>query len=371
MISDHHNVFLFPSAFNHFLRRDIKAVQKPFQKEKIEGVNYVWLRGVPYQKNGMKRVAGMMHYAFETYNAASLLCRHNKKTPDLVIGSVAHTFAVLSAYLVARRYRCRFWIDVGDLWPDGLISAGTLSRLHPLAILFSGMSNFLYKHAEIILVLTSVTKRHLIEKGVSEDKIVVFPPGIFLEHTPQTNASESLKKNECFTIAYSGSVSPLYPLKEVLKALVLLRRDEPNGIKFRIIGDGSDKTRLMRMAHEMSLQNVEFVDPVPKSELPDIYSESDVLLVIEKDVSFGFPNKLIDYFISGKPVILAASSNYEMEQKCVLRTEPHSEQLARSIAALYKMSPEKRYRIGAEGFRYALEHFDMKQNYERLIKPLI
>lgn len=371
MLSSGHDIYIFCSSFNHFLRRNVKIMKGNFLIEEVDGVNYVWLKGIPYYKNDLRRVIGMIQYAFSAYWTAVLLKRRSGVSPDLVIGSVAHTFAVLSAYGLARHLKGRFWIDIGDLWPEGLVAAGTLSKSHPLTLLFSALSNFLYKRAEKILVLTPFTRRYLLSMDIQKDKLVVFPPGVFFDQTPRVPDNEARVDGKDFVVTYTGGISPLYPLEEALKAMVLLQVNESKLIRLKIVGEGSDKVMLTDLAEKMSLSCVEFLDAVPKHELQKIYDESDALLVIEKNVSFGFPNKLIDYLLSMKPIILASDSDYELDDACLIKTRPFSKYLANSIKKLCDMSAEARKEIGYKGFCYGVKIFDMQNNFRKIIEPLL
>ncbi|MEZ5164129.1 MAG: glycosyltransferase, partial [Fimbriimonadaceae bacterium] len=149
-------------------------------------------------------------------------------------------------------------------------------------------------------------------------------------------------------------------LDNILEAAKLLI-DDP--IQFRLIGDGPDKQTLIVKAKAEGIANVEFCDPVPKSEIYNELQKSDafVMLLRASDVfRWGVsPNKLFDYMAMARPIIFAVnSSNSPVEAAgCGLRIEPDNPQaLADACKSLACMSEDERNRMGAKGRWYVEEN---------------
>ena len=74
-----------------------------------------------------------------------------------------------------------------------------------------------------------------------------------------------------------------------------------------MIGDGKLKSNLQKRAHDEKIENVIFMDPVPKADLACIMNRANIGMQILANVpAFYFgtsPNKFFDYLASGLPVL--------------------------------------------------------------------
>lgn len=367
MIREGCDSYIFPSNYHHMLKKNILRFNGLHTANKYEGVNYIWLRGVAYDGNGARRLFGMAHYGLMSWLAANRFCKDNRVKPRIVIGSIAHSFAALSACLVAKSKGAKFWLDIGDLWPEGLVNAGTLTARHPLTYVFKWISDYLYREAELIIVLNPVAKKYFIEKGAPADKIVLFPNGTEFRE-PHVGCSV---QNQAFRIVYTGSLSRLYPIKEAIIAISRFIKSSSGSIVLEIIGNGPDKEKLKSLAEKHCPNNVVFTGVVPKSKLPEIYRRADALLLIEKDVKFGFPNKLIDYLSAAKPIILAADNHYDMKENMAIKTKPCAMHLYNSLEKLTSMTTQERTKMGINGYQFGKKNYDVHLNFKRLLRDRI
>ena len=75
-----------------------------------------------------------------------------------------------------------------------------------------------------------------------------------------------------------------------------------------MLGDGKDKPALQAQAASDGLDNILFLPPIPKVEMPSALAAADACIAILKPVEMyktTYPNKVFDYMAAGKPVILA------------------------------------------------------------------
>jgi glycosyltransferase involved in cell wall biosynthesis len=105
-----------------------------------------------------------------------------------------------------------------------------------------------------------------------------------------------------FTAIYAGAHGPANGLDQLLDAAAQL----PN-IHFMLVGAGPEKERLRFRAFRERLTNVDFRDPIPKWNLPNLLAACDVgVHVLAPWDSFKqglSPNKLFDYMAAGIPVV--------------------------------------------------------------------
>ena len=149
-----------------------------------------------------------------------------------------------------------------------------------------------------------------------------------------------------------------------------------------LVGDGPSKSTLRTDAGRRGLTNVEFLDPVPKQDMPALLSRSNAGLMVLRDAplfAFGVsPNKLFDYFGAQLPVVC----NVPGEVAAMVATAGAGEQavdtsssaLAAAIERLANTSCERRAEMGAAGRRWVHEEHNRTRLAARLdaaLEPLL
>jgi len=112
-------------------------------------------------------------------------------------------------------------------------------------------------------------------------------------------------------VHFHGSFIPLHGIGVILRAAKLLEAEK--SLEFALIGRGQLHAEMVRMAQDLGLANVSFLEPVPYlsdggSPLADRINDSDICLGIFDGgikANMVVPNKLFEYAACGKPVITA------------------------------------------------------------------
>ncbi len=262
-------------------------------------------------------------------------------------------------------------MEVRDLWPQTIIDMGALSERHPITRVLQGLERFLYRRAEKIITLLPLAHAYITTCGIPREKIVWIPNGTDL--TRFDNASAASKEHRGFWVMYLGAHGEANALDVLIQAAKVVQDRGHKEIRFVLIGDGPEKPRLIALANELGLRNVDFRDPVPKSEAPKILGETDATVFIFHDLPlyrYGISvNKLFDYLAAKRPLILAGNpaNNPVEEAHCGLTVPPRDpEALAEAVIKLYQMPPEERAAMGRRGREYVEEHHNIVKLAERL-----
>jgi glycosyltransferase involved in cell wall biosynthesis len=369
-----YKVTIFASSFHYSLLRETKEYEKEkFIIEDYEGVRFVWLKTFSYSGNDWRRVVNMLSYAIRAYEVAQKI---NTEKPDIIIGSSVHLFAVFTAYLLSKKYKTPFIMEVRDLWPQTLMDMG-VSKWHPFVILLGILEKFLYKRADKIIVLLPRANEYIEKLGISPEKIVWIPNGVDFERFQFKNGGslrdETYTSDE-FIVTYTGAIGKANNLDVAIEAAKILQKDYPN-IKFLFVGDGPEKGRLLEIVKKEKINNVEFRPPVAKNKIVEIILKSDALFFHLQDspiFKYGISsNKLFDYLASGKPIIFSSNSinNPVDEAKAGITVPPdNSQALADAIIKLYKMSPEERRTMGLNGRKYVEKYHSIPVLVDKLEK---
>ena len=161
------DVFVFSSSFNHMMKKKVRHFQGLYLIEEVEGIKFVWVNTFEYSKNNWRRYINMAGFGLKCYRAAGKLVQDGIR-PDVVIGSVSHIFSVAAAYFASLRFGTRFFIEVGDLWPEVFIESGTMTHRNLLYISVKKLMYYFFEKADNIICITNATKGYLEKLGHGE-----------------------------------------------------------------------------------------------------------------------------------------------------------------------------------------------------------
>lgn len=382
-------VRIFASDVNLALRKHTKLQDGQLWREDVvNGVHFVWVRAAIYQVNDWRRVWNMLTFTFNVVRVG-LYFKHAGARPRSIIGSSPHPFAALSAWALAKAHRARFILELRDLWPQALVDMGGLSERSPVVKGMRLLERFLYRVAEKIIILAPGSERYLVQKGVPKEKLVYIPNGVHLgnfQGIPQVmndlrgdmeaDRARGSATPAAFTVMYTGAHGPANSLETVLEAARLLedRRD----IRMVLVGDGPSKRELIQKAKALRLTNVQFMDPVPKNQIPNLLASADATLItLRAAEAFSYavsPNKLFDYMAAGRPVLCAVPGDMARlveESGAGVAVEPENpEALARAVKRLADSPVEEREDMGRRGRAFVEAHYSREKLAQRLAEIL-
>ena len=279
---------------------------------------------------------------------------------DLVYGSSPQPFAALAGLAAARLRRVPFVLEIRDLWPESMVSAGRLEKNSLSYRVFARLERLLVTGAARIVCVTDGWEGHLAELGVAADRLVVVPngtePADFQVSVPRSELRE-LHGVRGFTAVFAGAHGP----KDGIDAILDAAKSLPH-INFLLVGSGSSKPEAVQRVQREGVGNVEFRTPVPKVELPGLLRACDVgvhavspLSVFDKGMS---PNKLFDYMAAGLPVVSNAATalaRVVADHECGRVGSPS--QLAACLEAVHDASDQQREAWGAAAVQLLTERF--------------
>lgn len=367
-----HEVAIIASSFDHFSGNQRAGATENIVTEVVDGVTFVWVPTRAYVGNGKSRALNMVDFA---RNIKRLPRTGGLFKPDVVLGSSPHLFTPYVAQKLARKMGVPFVLEIRDVWPQTLVDLGNFSATSPMIRVLAGIEKKLYRTSDAIVSLLPSAGDHMVALGADKSRVNWIPNGVDLSFAcdrPEPPA------NECFTVTYAGTHGLANGLDTVLDAAKILA-DEP--VRFRLIGDGPERPRLIQRAADEAIQNVVLDDPVPKSQVYAELAKSDafVMLLKASDVfRWGVsPNKLFDYMASKRPVIFAVnSSNSPVESAgCGVRIAPEDpEALAAAVRQLAATDAGSRRAMGEHGAAYVAENhsFDrLTDKLEAVLKSVV
>ena len=339
-----YKVKIFASDFNLSMRKYYKKNKKFFFKSEIEEkINWIWLSCIKYKENNWLRYLNIFSFLINLLiNIFFRLLIRSENKPDVIIYSSPQLPAAIICLIISKFLKIPFIFEVRDLWPKVLIDIGHIREKSIIYRLLSYIESIIYKHSSCVVVLSKGCINHVTKFGAR--KVFFFPNGPDLKdfkYFPLPKEDKEFSVKRPFKIVYSGAHGRVNDLETIIKAAYLL---EEYPIKFHLIGDGPEKSKIMRLA--LNSKNVFFDSSIPKKKMPKYLANFDAIIITLLGLElfkYGVsPNKLYDAYAIGRPVITAIPGivNEEVEYYGLGVTAPaeNPHLLAKKIKKLYLKS---------------------------------
>jgi len=302
--------------------------------------------------------------------------------PDVVVATSPPLITAIPGILVRRVRKVPLVFEVRDLWPESAVTTGVLGERGWFTRVLYRLEALAYREADRINVLTPAFQNNIIDRGLApREKIVFVPNGVDLDRFYPGSSRNVVRKRhgwgESFVALYAGAHGKANCLMQLIDAASLLQGE---AILIATVGDGSEKAALEEGVLHRGLDNVRFLGPVPKDEMPYYVRAADVGLAVLKNVETFktvYPNKVFDYMACARPTLVAidgvARQLVVEEADAGLFAEPeNAEDIAAQLLRL-NASPELCERLGRNGREFVELNFASKvlaHRYEDILLKL-
>lgn len=362
-----HRVQIVASAKSHIRAKQPQLAGQHRLDELVGGVPYTWFQTPDYSDNNIWRVRNMASFVARLYREGERLVQTFR--PDVVIASSTYPMDIWPAHRIAKLANARLVYEVHDLWPLSPMELGGMSKWHPFIMLVQAAEDYAYRHAGVVISMLPKVHSYMESRGLAPHKLHIVPNGIdpteWLADGPalQRDADEVLSRIKAqgySIIGYAGTHGIMNALDTFLDAANLMQEDK---VAFVLVGSGPEKKVLLRRMQAEQLNNVWFLDPVKKEQIPALLQRFDVAyLGMQRQPLFRFgiaPNKLMDYMMAGRPVLMAIESGNDpvREANCGLTVRPEDPQaMAHGIRTLLALGAGERKAMGQRGMAFVLKN---------------
>ncbi|PKD44645.1 glycosyltransferase family 4 protein [Rhodohalobacter barkolensis] len=273
------------------------------QVEHIDGIKVVRLWSYISANQGfVKRTLDYMSFAW----MSSVFGLFEKA--DVIIATSPQFFTTWAGWFLSKLKRKPWVFELRDLWPESIATVGAMSKESRAYRTLEKIELGLYKSADLVIPNTPAFKTNLVNRGIPKEKMHVIPNGANLELFDPDRKNPELKEKlgikEEFVIGYIGTHGLAHSLDFVIESIA---KADFGNIHFLFIGDGAEKEKVKSMAEDKGLENVTFLDPIPKDQIPDYLALTNASLVpLKKSDTFKtvIPSKIFEACAMGKPIIL-------------------------------------------------------------------
>lgn len=297
------DVTIVSGSFSHLFRRPPLRGRRSATRT-VDRLRYRWLWVPRYRTPyGVGRLANMLVFAAQLLR---LLRRPaGVPRPRVIVASSPSPFVLPMSWLLARRYRARFVVEVRDLWPLTLQELARLPAWHPLVLAMAACESFAYRTCDAAVSVLPYAEPHLRAHGLPSGRFHHIPNGASL---PPNGVAEDGRRPDRFTVGFVGTISDANALEPLVDAASRMRDRGVDDVEIVVCGDGPARPALQARAADVP--SVRFRPGVALDDVPAVIASFDACYVGFRRSSlyrFGVsPNKLYDCMAVGRPVILAA-----------------------------------------------------------------
>jgi len=245
-----------------------------------------------------------------------------------------------------------------------LIEDFKVNRFNPIVLYFAGVEKIGYKYADLIVGTMPKLIEH-VKNIINIKKDVYFSPiGIhenwFNNNYLLKDDVKALFPNDGKTvIGYAGSIGISNALETFIEVIEEMKsRDD---ILFVIVGNGDlKKTYKKRLINS---KNVIFGPKIDQIDIPGFLENCDILYLAAHDSKiwdYGQSlNKMIDYMMSGKPIIASYSGYESMLNEAgsgFFVPTYNKREVIDKINELIAMSFDERLQMGAKGKKWIVNN---------------
>jgi glycosyltransferase involved in cell wall biosynthesis len=290
--------------------------------------------------------------------------------PDIIIVSSLSLLTVLNGLLLRFKFKCKLIFEVRDIWPLTIIEYGGFSEKNPLIRFLGWLEQLGYRNADqIVGTMPNLGQR--VRNVLGHEKPTYCIPMVVMPEAgnhAQASLPEGYEEKNIpsgkFITAYAGTIGLANALDIFFKCAERLIYNSK--IHFLVLGDGSLRDHFIQRYGQ--LPNLTFAPRVEKNQVQSVLKRCDLLyfsVYPSKVWDYGQSlNKVIDYMLSGKPILASYSGFPSMidEAGCGRFIEAGNlEQLTVEVERFSQLPLEQRIAMGQRGRQWILNNRGYKK----------
>lgn len=346
-----------------------------WQSEEIEGIRVirVWTY-ITRNERFVRRILDFMSFMLTAFLASFFVRR-----VDIIVGTSPQFFTACAAYATSVVKRRPWIFELRDIWPESIRAVGAMKKERLLDLL-ERLELFLYRKSTAVVSVTNAFKQNLIARGIDASKIYVVTNGVdtsrFSPLPKDRKLLAELDLEGKFVAGYIGTHGMAHGLDTLIdSAKVLAQSKHAAQVRLIMLGDGAQRLRLEARARAEGLDNVRFIESVPKDEVVRYWSILDASIIhLKKSELFKtvIPSKMFECMGMAIPILHGVegeSAEIVMRHEIGITFEPENHlELVERLVTLHD-DVEARERLACNG-PVAAKNYDRKVLAEQMLNIL-
>ncbi len=280
-------------------------------------------------------------------------------------------------YIKRMNKNALFYLILRDIHPEGAKFIG-LDKIRPLFNYFRNIEINLYKMANYVGCMSPGNISFIAEKNryLDSKKLRMLPNWerqiVYTEPSEEIRVKYNLEDK--FIVLFGGNMGIPQNLG-ILLDLAEIKRNKKD-VLFLLVGKGTEKEKLKKQAHDMNLDNVKFMDFIPRADYNELIKICNIgFISLHPNVPIpNIPSKTLSYFNAKLPVLAAVDpitdyGDYMLHEFNAGLSSLSSdfEGLSSNFDTLYN-NPDLCKEMGENGYKCLQTHFSPELAYNEIIK---
>jgi 1,2-diacylglycerol 3-alpha-glucosyltransferase len=217
-----------------------------------------------------------------------------------------------------------------------------------------------------IIAVTQELYDWLSTHGIPKKKLSMIPSGItpaMFDHVDPDRFRHKYGIGSRPVVMYTGITNAFQRVDYLIRAFSLVLKEVPSAVLMIVspLADEADLPQLQDLVKELGItDSVRFVGPHALSDLPDYLAMATVTVAPRPECP-GHPIKLLNYMISGKPIVCFAGGAKGLTDKRDALVVPDHDWQAMGAAILrFLQDPELAETLGGNARQNAIDNFDWR-----------
>ncbi len=373
---------MYNSLIHEFVRKghDLTVVTPTYNGKNAfvieNGLKILYFKSLPMLNIGIIK-KGIANLLFPYFCLQSVKRYLKNEVFDLILMTTPPLgFYQPIKYLKRKNPGCVFYLILRDIHPEGAKFIG-LDKIKPAYSYFRKMEKNLYRLADFIGCMSPKNISFIAEKNPTIDikKLRMLPnwEKTCKYEKADRNIKIKYQLDDKFIVLYGGNIGIPQNLGILLK--LAERKKSLKDVIFLIIGNGTEKIKLMKQAQKMNLNNVRFMDFIARNDYNDLMKLCDIgFISLHPKVPIpNIPSKTLGYFKAKLPILAVTDpiTDYgefmlDKSQSGLWSLATDFEKLCANFDKLYYDS-KLRKQMGENGYNYFLKNFTADKAYNEII----
>jgi glycosyltransferase involved in cell wall biosynthesis len=357
---------------------DALALHSP-SREKAYTLGGVNVRTISLdKKRGSLARYGYEYIAFFLWALVRLTVQMRRRRYAIIDINTLPDFLVFAAFF-ARWMGAKVVLDMHEITPEFYISKYGTAENSRVVRFLKYLEKISFDFADHVITINEPIMDLLVSRELDRGKSTVITNSVDERRLASVSESHTpAVAPGTFVMMYHGTLTGLYGLDIAIEAFALVH-DEMPGAVFWILGAGPEINCLSKLAEQRGLASkVKLVGGVPGTEIRAWLSQCDVgILALRRDLflDFASPNKLPEYIVMEKPVIMSRlkAIRYYFSEDALAYCEPNDPaDLAKQMVRVYRDKDLRARLVARAKQEYAPICWGvMKQRYLRVIEGMV
>jgi len=226
-------------------------------------------------------------------------------SPTIFLGPVA--------WYLKKGSGCKAYLILRDIFPKWALDLELIKK-GPVYFLLKIVETFQYWVADVIGIQSSADMK-LMSKWNEKGKRKIELLNNWLADHPNIGCSISIDKTSLAgrkILVYAGNMGIAQDVRKLLDLAYQFKENHEVGFLF--IGRGDQVKQLKDYVTTLNLKNTLFLDEIPKSEIPGLYSQCSLGLIAldSRHSTSNIPGKFISYMQNGLPTFALVNAGNEL-----------------------------------------------------------